>query len=160
MKNNLIVFLLILSLAMNVAVLTVVGYNFYFHGHQPLPVRSFSTQKNHHFYQTLGLTPVQQKSMESLATLFHHKLEALNSTMKIKKDSLVKLLSQKNIDQNQIDRSRKQIAVIQENIQRIVISHLLDVKRVLDENQQERFFALLHKSMNTDQCFFLNNRDQ
>ncbi len=160
MKNNLIISLLILSLAMNVAVLSVVGYNFYYHSHQPLPVRSLSTQKNHHFYQTLGLTPEQQIRMEPMATLFHHQLGVLYSTIKTKKDLLVKLLSQKNIDQTQIDRLQKQIAAIQDNIQRIVISHLLDVKLILNENQQERFFALLHKSMNTEQCFFLNNGDQ
>jgi len=160
MKNNLIISLLILSLAMNVAVLSVVGYNFYYHSHQPLLINSFSTQKNHHFYQTLGLTPVQQTRMEPMAALFHRKLGVLYSTIKIKKDLLVKFLSQKNIDQTQIDRLQKQIAAIQDDIQRIVISHLLDVKLILDENQQERFFALLHKSMNTEQCFFLNNGDQ
>jgi hypothetical protein len=98
--------------------------------------------------------------MQPMATLFHHKLGALYSTIKIKKDLLIKFLSQKNIDQIQIDRLRKQIAEIQDNIQKIVISHLLDVKITLDDNQQELFFALLHKSMNTEQYFFLNHRNQ
>jgi len=160
MKNNLTVSLLILSLAMNVAVLTVVGYNFYNQSHQPLPIRSFSSQKNHHFFEVLGLTPEQQIRMEPMAALFHHQLGVIYSTMKIKRDSLFKLLSQKNIDQTQIDRLREQIAAIQDNIQRTVISHLLDVKLILNETQQERFFGLLNKSMDTEQCFFLNNRDQ
>jgi len=160
MKNKLIVSLLILSLAMNVSVLTVVGYNFYYHSHQPLPIKSFSTQKNHHFYQILKLTPAQLKRMEPMAALFHQKLGDLYSAIKIERVLLFKFLSQKNIDQAQIDQLQKQIAAIQDNIQRIVISHLLDVKLILNENQQERFFALLHKSMNTEQCFFFNNRDQ
>ncbi len=160
MKNNLLVSLLIVSLAMNVAVLTVVGYNVYYHGHQPLPARSLSTHTNHHFYQTLGLTPAQLIKMEPMATLFHQKLENNYSSIKIKKDLLVKQLSQKKIDQTQINKLQKQISATQDNIQRIVISHLLDVKDILNENQRERFFALLHKSMNTEQCFFLNNGDQ
>ena len=164
MKTKVIVSLLILSLAMNVAVLAVVGYNFYYHSHQSLPIQSFSTQRfstqmNHYFYQILGLTPAQQTRMEPIAVLFHQKLEAHYTTIKIKKNLLVNLLSQKNIDQTQIDQLRKQIAVIQDNIQRMVISHLLDVKHILNEEQQERFFALLKKNMNTEHCFFLNNGD-
>jgi len=159
MKNKVIVSLLILSLAMNVAVLIVVGYNFYYHRHQSLPIQSFSNRMNHHFYLILKLTPMQQSKMEPMADLFHHEIAALYSTIKIKKELLVKLLSQKNIDQTQIDRLQKQIVAIQDNIQRIVISHLLDVKLILNENQQERFFALLHKNMNTEHCFFLNNGD-
>jgi Spy/CpxP family protein refolding chaperone len=160
MRNKLIVSLLTLSLAMNVAVLSVVGYNFYYHRQQQPLIQSFSSQKNHHFYQALGLTPAQQARMEPMAHLFHQRLEALYSTIKIKKELFVKLLSQKNIDQTQIDRLRKQIAAIQDKIQKIVISHLLDVKLILNEDQQERFFALLSKSMNKEQCFFLNNGDQ
>ena len=160
MKNNLVVSLLILSVAMNVAVLSVVGYNFYYHRHQPLPIRNFSSRMNHHFYQVLRLTPAQQIRMEPMAALFHRKIGALYSTITIKKDLLVKFLSQNNIDQTQIDRLQKQIAATQYNIQRIVISHLLDVKDILNENQQERFFALLNKNISTEHCFFLNNGDQ
>ncbi|WP_457551503.1 Spy/CpxP family protein refolding chaperone [Desulfobacula sp.] len=164
MKTKVIVLILILSLAMNVAVLSVVGYNFYYHSHQSFPIQRFSTQRfstqmNHHFYQILGLTPMQQIRMEPIAALFHQKLEAHYTTIKIKKNLLVNLLSQKNIDQSQIDQLRKHIAAIQDNIQRMVISHILDVKLILTENQQERFFVLMHKSMNTEHCFSLNNGD-
>jgi hypothetical protein len=154
MKNRLIGLLLILSLTVNMAVIVVAGYKSYYHGHKVLPVAGLATGKNHHFFHLLGLSKNQMAEMESMATLFHDQLEKLYSTMEVKKDLLIELLSQKDVTHSQAEQFQIQIAKIQENIQSVVISHLLDIKTILNENQQKQFFELLQTSMRSEKYFF------
>jgi hypothetical protein len=39
------------------------------------------------------------------------------------------------------------MAGIQDGIQKEVIAHILETKKILDSKQQERFFALMRQSM-------------
>ena len=160
MKNRWMGLLLILSLTINMAVIVVVGYKYYHHSQQVLPVTNLKTEKNHHFFHVLGLSKSQMVEMESMAELFHNRLTKLHSTMEIKKDLLFKLLSQKDVTYSQAEQLQKQIAVIQANIQKVVISHLLDIKMILNENQQKQFFGLLRASMNSQEYFFHNQGDR
>ncbi len=157
MKNRWMGLLLILSLTINMAVIVVAGYKSYHHGHQALPATDLETEKSHHFFHVLGLSKSQMVEMEAMATLFHNQLNKLYSTMGIKKDLLIKLLSQKDVTRSQAEQLQEQIAMIQENIQKVVISHLLDMKTILNENQQKYFFELLQTRMNSQECFFPNN---
>jgi hypothetical protein len=160
MKNRWMGLLLILSLTINMGVIVVVGYNSYHHSPQALPATDLETEKSHHFFHVLGLSKSQTTEMESMAALFHNQLKKLYSTMEIKKDLLIKLLSQKGVTLSQAEQIQKQITMIQENIQLVVISHLLDIKTILNDNQQKHFFELLQTSMNSQECFFPNNGDR
>ena len=157
MKNRWMGLLLILSLTINMAVIVVAGYKYYHHGQHALPVAGLETEKSHHFFHVLGLSKSQMDEMESMAALFHNQLNKHYSTVGIKKNLLIKLLSQKNVTRSQAEQLQKQIAMIQENIQKVVISHLLDIKTILNENQQKQFFELLQTSINSTECFFPNN---
>jgi len=160
MKNRWMGLLLILSLTINMAVIVVVGYKYYHHGQHALPVAGLETGKSHHFFHVLGLSKSQMAEMEPMAALFHNRLTKLHSTMEIKKDLLFKLLSQRDVTYSQAEQLQKQIAVTQDNIQRMVISHLLDIKMILNENQQKQFFKLLQASMPSHEYFFHNQGDR
>jgi hypothetical protein len=69
--------------------------------------------------------------------------------MKGKNERLVELLGQKEVDPGQVEGMRKEIAGIQDEIQKEVIAHILDSKKILDAKQQKQFFALMSKSMAT-----------
>ena len=155
MKHRWIVMILVLSLAVNAAAMAVGGYNYYRKVHLPATAVSPSPEKEHHFYQVLGLTQAQLAKIDPMAKLFHDRLEGLHSAMGLKKDLLVSLLGQENVAHTEIEKSREEMATIQDNIQRIVISHILDVKAILDSKQQERFLKLLHKSMHQEHGFSL-----
>ncbi len=59
---------------------------------------------------------------------------------------LVDLLA-KGGDPAEIENLRGKMAGIQDEIQREVISHILETKKILDAKQQQRFFELMKQSM-------------
>jgi len=146
-KNRRLVMILVLSLAVNTAALAVGGYNWYCGRHLASTALHPPDKMDHHFYQVLGLTPTQLTKMDPMAETFHSRLESFHSDMAGKKDQMVNLLSRKNSASRQIEKLREEMAVIQDSIQKWVILHVLEVKAILDLDQQERFFDLLRRSM-------------
>ena len=155
MKNRWIAMLLVLSLAMNTAVLTVAGYKYYKQNRRLSEATLHSQERNYHFYQKLGLTPVQLAKMNPMANTFHKNLKSLHSDMEAKKIAMINLLSGENVSPARIEEIRKEMATIQDSIQKVVIAHVLDVKEVLDPSQHKRFFELLSKSMHQEPGIFI-----
>ena len=146
MRSNKLILLLILSLAVNTAVLGTVGYYYYLSfsavPSAPCPMSPGDT----HLYQSLGLSDVQLSKMDPLAQKFHARLGELATLMEQKKETLIALL-QKDSDPASIENLRKEMAGIQDEIQREVITHIMESKKVLDPYQQQRFFDLMRHSM-------------
>ena len=46
------------------------------------------------------------------------------------------------------------MAGIQDQIQRVVIAHILDVRKMLETRQKERFFELMRRSMQQENNWF------
>jgi Spy/CpxP family protein refolding chaperone len=67
--------------------------------------------------------------------------------MEGKKESLVDLLGQKDIDPAKIEGLRREMAGIQDEIQKEVIEHILETRKVLDVGQQQQFFNLMRQSI-------------
>jgi Spy/CpxP family protein refolding chaperone len=70
--------------------------------------------------------------------------------MEEKKETLTDLL-QKDSDPVKIENLRKEMAAIQDDIQKEVISHIMESKKILDPIQQQRFFDLMRQSMTRTQ---------
>ena len=146
--------ILIFSLAINAAVLGVCGYHYYRYtcaapsAHCPL------SPGGRHFYQGLGLTDSQLEEMAPLAHAFHARLDKLSRETEKKRALLVDLLSREEAGSRKIERLRKEIAGVQDQIQREVITHLLDVREILDPEQKEHFFELLRRSMKHENNWF------
>ena len=155
MQNRWIAMILVLSLAMNTAVLTVAGYKYYKRNRDLSEATLHSQERNYHFYQKLGLTPVQLAKMNPMANTFHKNLKSLHSDMEAKKIAMINLLSGENVSPARIEEIRKEMATIQDSIQKVVIAHVLDVKEVLDPSQRKRFFELLSKSMHQEPGIFI-----
>jgi Spy/CpxP family protein refolding chaperone len=99
-----------------------------------------------HLYQSLGLSDAQLSKMEPLAQKFHGRLAEMGAAMEEKKEILVALL-QKNSDPVKTENLRKEMAGIQDEIQKEVITHITELKKILDPDQQQRFFDLMRQSM-------------
>jgi Spy/CpxP family protein refolding chaperone len=99
-----------------------------------------------HLYQSLGLSNLQLSKMEPLAQKFHERLAELGALMEEKKETLTNLL-QKDSDPASIENLRKEMAAIQDEIQKEVITHITELRKILDPNQQQRFFDLMRQSM-------------
>ena len=151
MKGKNLVFVLILSLAINASILGTIGYHYYRDASLAKDAPCPLSPAHQHLYQQLGLSTPQLAQMEPVAQKFHESLGLLETAMKGKNERLVELLGQKDVDPIQVEGVRKEIAGIQDEIQKEVIAHILETKRILDQKQQNQFFVLMSQSMATGQ---------
>ena len=77
--------------------------------------------------------------------------------MEGKKENLVDLLSQKDVDPAKVEGLRKEMAGIQDEIQKEVIGHILETRKILDAGQQQRFFNLMRQSMQGKNSWLAKN---
>ena len=145
MRSNWLTGILVLSLTVNAAVIGTLGYHYFMKQPQRDSFTCFSTG-NGHLYQSLGLTGGQLERMEPLAHAFHGQMDGMKASVEQKKDLLIDLI-QRGEDPDTIDALRREMASIQDTIQKAVISHIADIKQVLDSKQQEQFFSLMRQSM-------------
>jgi Spy/CpxP family protein refolding chaperone len=146
MRSKGLIFVLILSLAINVAVLATTGYHYYLSASAKTLVPCPISPGDSHLYQSLGLSNLQMSKMDPLAQKFHGQLAELGASMEEKKGLLMDLL-QKEGDPLRIEELRKEMAAIQDEIQKGVILHIAEIKKILDPRQQEQFFNLMRQSM-------------
>jgi Spy/CpxP family protein refolding chaperone len=146
MRSKWLVLILILSLAINAGVLVSMGYHYYVNASTPSSPPCPMSPGDSHLYQSLGLSNLQLSKMEPLAQKFHGRLAELGARMEEKKETLTNLL-QKDNDPASIENLRKEMAGIQDEIQKEVIVHIMESKKILDPNQQQRFFDLMRQSM-------------
>jgi len=150
MKSKWLILILILSLAINAGVLVSMGYHYYVNASTPSSAPCPMSPGDSHLYQSLGLSKLQLSKMEPLAQKFHARLAELGARMEEKKETLTNLL-QKESDPASIENLRKEMAAIQDEIQKEVIVHIMESKKILDPLQQKRFFDLMRQSMTRTQ---------
>ena len=146
MRSKWLMIILSLSLAINAGVLATTGYHYYHSASMapsaPCPVSPGDT----HLYQSIGLSDLQLSKMEPLAQKFHGRLAELGAGMEEKKRILIDLL-RKESDPASVEKLRKEMASIQDEIQKEVIMHIMESKKILESGQQLRFFDLMRQSM-------------
>jgi Spy/CpxP family protein refolding chaperone len=126
------------------------GYHYYVNASTPFTAPCPMSPGDSHLYQSLGLSNVQLSKMEPLAQKFHARLAELGVLIEEKKEALTDLL-QKDSDPAKIENLRKEMAGIQDEIQKEVIVHIMESKKILDPIQQQRFFDLMRQSMTRTQ---------
>ena len=146
MKSKWLTFVLVLSLATNAAVLATTGYHYYLSASPKTSAPCPISPGDNHLYQSLGLSEAQLSKMEPVAQRFHGRLAELGMAMEGKREHLVDLLA-KDGDPTSIENLRREMAGIQDEIQREVITHITETKKILDAKQQQRFFDLMKQSM-------------
>ncbi len=146
MKSKWLTVVLVLSLAINAGVLVSMGYHYYVNASTSTTSPCPMSPGDNHLYQSLGLSNAQLGKIDPLAQKFHGRLAELGAAMEEKKELLVTLL-QKNSDPVKIENLRKEMAGIQDEIQKEVITHITELKKILDPDQQQRFFNLMRLSM-------------
>jgi hypothetical protein len=146
MRSKWLTVVLVLSLAVNAGVLATMGYHYFLSAPvapmEPCPM----SPGDSHLYQSLGLSGLQLSKMEPLARSFHGRLAELEAAMEGEKELLIDLL-QKESDPVGIEKLRKEMAGIQDQIQNEVIVHIAETKKILDPKQQQRLFDLMRQSM-------------
>ncbi len=157
MRSKWLIFVLVLSLAINAAVLATMGYHYYLSISVKTSAPCPLSPGDSHLYKSLGLSDLQLSKMEPLAQKFHSRLAELGAIMEGKKELLVDLLA-KDSQPASIENLRKEMAGIQDEIQREVISHIIETKKILDAKQQQRFFDLMKQSMASGKSPWLSTK--
>ena len=146
MKSRWLTVVLVLSLAINAGVFVSMGYHYYVNASTSSTAPCPMSPGDSHLYQSLGLSKIQLSKMEPLAQKFHARLAELEALMETKKKILVTLL-QEDSDPVSIENLRKEMAGIQDEIQKEVITHIKELKKILGADQQQRFFDLMRQNM-------------
>jgi len=146
MRSKWFIFVLVLSLAINAGLLATTGYHWYFSASAKTSAPCPLSPGDSHLYQSLGLSDTQLSKMEPLALKFHSHLAEFGAAMEGKKELLVDFLA-KDEDPASIEKLRREMAGIQDEIQKEVISHIMQTRKILDAKQQQRFFGLMKQSM-------------
>ena len=146
MKSKWLTVVLVLSLGINAGVFVSMGYHYYLNASTSSTAPCPMSPGDSHLYQSLGLSNLQLSKMEPLAQKFHGRLAELGAVMGEKKETFITLL-QENGDPVKTENLRKEMAGIQDEIQKEVIAHITELKKILDPGQQKRFFDLMRQSM-------------
>ena len=154
MKSKWFIVVLVLSLAINAGVFVSMGYHYYVNASTSSTAPCPMLPGDGHLFQSLGLSNAQLANIDPLARKFHGRVAELGAAMEEKKGALITLL-QKNSDPVKMENLRKEMAGIQDEIQKEVITHITEVKRILDPDQQRRFFDLIRQSMTRGQSPWL-----
>ena len=151
MKGKLLTIVLTLSLVVNASAIATIGYHYWRNTcltpSAPCPLNP----EDHHLYQDLGLSPEQLAKMASLSDSFHRRLNELESAVTAKRNLLIDLLGEDVTDLPRTEAIRKEIAAFQDEIQKEVITHIAESKKIMNPDQQKRFIELLRISSNNGQ---------
>ena len=150
MKSKWLTIVLVLSLAINAGVLASMGYHYYVNASPSSTAPCPMSPGDSHLYQSLGLSKDQLGKIDPIAQKFHSRITELGTTMEAKKELLVDLLA-KGGDPAGVENVRREMAGIQDEIQKEVITHITELKKILDPDQQQRFFNLMRQSMTSGQ---------
>ncbi|MDD5169711.1 MAG: periplasmic heavy metal sensor [Syntrophales bacterium] len=147
MKRKWLMIILVLSLAVNMAVIATVGYHYFRNTCMTPATPCPLNQESRHLYESLGLSEAQAAKMIPLSHSFHGQLASWESRIEAKRDHLLGLLGHDNIDRKAIEETRREIATLQDELQRGVVAHVIEVKGNLNPEQQKQFFEMLRSGM-------------
>ena len=147
MKNSLLKFALAASLILNLTVFATAGYHYYQQSRYWVSPFGKVMEKDKFLFEELSLKPEQLAAMKNKAVLFRGEIERRRLEIDAKRKELVTLMRSQNPDKKAIDATIKEISGKQEETQRMIAGHMLEVKASLDKDQQQKFFDLLEQAM-------------
>lgn len=155
MKDNLLKYILIVSLLLNFSLLGAAVYTHYRQTRfGPPPFAGLIGGPVHpgHFgpgmlFEELSLKPEQIKLFQQKATVFHNALSKERREVDRLRISLIALMRADNPDNKTIETTITHINKIQEDMQKNVVSHMLEFKSMLDKNQQKKFLDMIEGGM-------------
>jgi len=147
MKNNLLKFALAASLVLNLTVFATAGYHYYQQSRSWVSPFGKVMGKDKFLFEELSLKPDQLAAMKSKAIPFRAEIDRRRQEIEVSRKELVTLMRDQKPDKKTIDATIKEISGKQEEMQRMIVDHMLEIKSSLDEGQQRKFFDLIERNM-------------
>lgn len=146
MKTNFLKLILVVSLALNISILGTAGYLYY--KNSKYVSAPFGKKINKEFlFKELSLSSEQKKMIEQKSIPFRAEIEGMKGEIVKKRKSLIDLIRQENPDREAIDNVIAEINKIQEEIQRMIVIHILEEKSLFDRGQQKKFLDFIENAM-------------
>jgi Spy/CpxP family protein refolding chaperone len=147
MNNNILKFAMAASLLLNLTVFATAGYRYY--AQSRLWVSPFGKvmEKDKFLFEELSLKPEQMMAMKKRAIPFRAEIDRRRQEIDAKRKELVTLMGGQDPDRKAIDASIKEISGKQEEMQRMIVGHMLEIRSSLDADQQRKFIDLIERNM-------------
>jgi Spy/CpxP family protein refolding chaperone len=147
MKNSTLKFLFIISLILNISFLGAAGYQYYKKSTYWTSPFGYKMKKGHFLFEELSLRQDQLKTMRETATKFRDIIDEKRKSVASKRKELITIMRQDNPDRYAIATVVSEINKMQEEMQRMIAMHMLDIKAGLDKDQQKKFLDLIDNAM-------------
>lgn len=129
-------------LAVNLTALGVMVYHRWFEPETSCPSdkpgKSFERLK-----RELSLSTEQEKNFLAYRKIFHSIIDSISSKMQEERRLLVAELKKEDPDLDRLKEIVERINLFQLEAQKKVAEHLLEVKKMLEPEQQEKFFKIV-----------------
>lgn len=147
MKNNILKFVLIVSLLLNISFLGTAAYTYYKQAHylaSPFIGRGGIPGM---LFEELSLKPEQVKEFRQRAAVFHQGINTKRQEVDQLRVSLLTLMRADQPDSTTIEATIGKINMEQNEIQKMVVTHMLEFKSMLDKGQQKKFLDMIQGAM-------------
>jgi Spy/CpxP family protein refolding chaperone len=155
MKDRILKYILIISLLLNVSLLGTAAYtHFRYTRFGPPPFAGSSGTLGQSgpmgtgmLFGDLSLKPEQVKLFQQKAVLFHGALDKNRREVDRLRVLLIGFMRADHPDNKAIEATIAQINAMQEAMQKVVVSHMLEFKSMLNKDQQKKFLDMIDGAM-------------
>jgi Spy/CpxP family protein refolding chaperone len=145
-KKKLVLILLAVSLAFNLAVVMTFGHHWmmkkYFAGGHDAPPMFFK----HKLKKMLDLTDQQVEQMEKDHQEMRKTMDPMREELQKKRDELFALVDADPVDEKKIDQLISDISLSQAKIEKAIINHSINMRKGMTPDQQKKFKEFIHKN--------------
>src|SRR3990172_13178707 len=136
MKNSILKFALAASLILNITVFATAGYHYYEQSRTWVSPFGRVMEKDKFLFEELSIKPDKLAVMKNKAMPFRTEIDRRRQEINSRRKELVTLMRDQNPDKKAIDALIKEISGKQEEMQRMIAGHMLEIKSSLDVDQQ------------------------
>jgi Spy/CpxP family protein refolding chaperone len=148
MRNSaMLKFALAASLVLNLSFLAAAGYTYYKQSRTWTSPFGTKMEKGRFLFEELSLKPDQLKALKDRTMPFRAEIDKRRMEIGEKRKALIALLRQDNPDRKAVNAAIAEINKMQEEMQKRIAAHMLEVKVSLDKDQQQKFFDLIENTM-------------
>jgi Spy/CpxP family protein refolding chaperone len=141
MKKKFIIIAIALLLIINLSALATIGYHRFIYCKVDGSLCKFSGDD--YLYQELSLSRSQIEQMKAHKQSFQAQADTISQQLFFKRIELVNLLKTSEPDSDRIHQALQEIGSLQTELQQQVIGSVLKQKKILNPEQQEKFFAII-----------------
>ena len=138
---------LMVSLLLNISFLASAGYQYYKQSAYWISPFGMKIKKGRFLFEELSLKPGQIKTLRNKAIPFRKEIDGKMNEIAGKREELIDIMRADRPDVKAINSVISEISRMQEEVQKMIVIHMLDMKAGLDKDQQQKFLDLIEDAV-------------